>query len=118
MQPDAGPLLIGWREYIDFVDWGVRHVSAKIDTGARTSALAADGARPRPVRRTCDGNGAAGTGWSARKATGGRHCGLAAAAAEGPAVRRRQSGTVARCEQRAAAAKRPGAGRVTTHPFG
>jgi hypothetical protein len=33
------PLLIGWKEYIDFPDWGVRHIKIKIDTGARTSAL-------------------------------------------------------------------------------
>jgi hypothetical protein len=33
------PLLIGWKEYVDFVDWRLRRVKAKIDTGARTSAL-------------------------------------------------------------------------------
>jgi hypothetical protein len=32
-------LVLGWKEYIDFVDWPLRHVKAKIDTGARTSAL-------------------------------------------------------------------------------
>jgi hypothetical protein len=36
--PD-GPLVIGWKEYVDFVDWGIRRVKVKIDTGARTSAL-------------------------------------------------------------------------------
>lgn len=36
---DNGPLLIGWKEYVDFPDWGIRHVKVKIDTGARTSAL-------------------------------------------------------------------------------
>jgi hypothetical protein len=30
---------IGWKEYIDFPEWGVRRVKTKIDTGARTSAL-------------------------------------------------------------------------------
>jgi len=35
------PLLIGWKEYVDFPDWGVRHVKIKVDTGARTSALGA-----------------------------------------------------------------------------
>jgi hypothetical protein len=33
------PWLIGWKEYVDFVDWRLRRVKAKIDTGARTSAL-------------------------------------------------------------------------------
>jgi hypothetical protein len=37
------PLLIGWKEYVEFVDWGVRWVKAKIDTGARTSALDVSG---------------------------------------------------------------------------
>jgi hypothetical protein len=33
------PLLIGWKERLDFPAWGVRRVKAKVDTGARTSAL-------------------------------------------------------------------------------
>lgn len=33
------PRVIGWKEYVDFVDWGLRRVKVKIDTGARTSAL-------------------------------------------------------------------------------
>lgn len=33
------PLTIGWKEYVDFVDWGLKRVRAKVDTGARTSAL-------------------------------------------------------------------------------
>lgn len=35
--PDLLP--IGWKERIDFPAWGLRSVKAKIDTGARTSAL-------------------------------------------------------------------------------
>jgi hypothetical protein len=33
------PLHIGWKEFVDFPQWGVRRVKVKIDTGARTSAL-------------------------------------------------------------------------------
>ena len=33
------PLLIGWKELVDFPEWGLRRVKVKIDTGARTSAL-------------------------------------------------------------------------------
>jgi len=32
-------LVIGWKEYVDFPQWGIRRVKVKIDTGARTSAL-------------------------------------------------------------------------------
>jgi hypothetical protein len=43
-QPGTGGLppglrMIGWKEYVDFPEWGVRRVKVKIDTGARTSAL-------------------------------------------------------------------------------
>jgi len=36
--PDA-PVLIGWRERVDIPEWKLRGVKAKIDTGARTSAI-------------------------------------------------------------------------------
>src|SRR5436190_12884110 len=38
---DQPPLVIGWKERIDFPDWDLRRVKVKIDTGARTSALGA-----------------------------------------------------------------------------
>src|SRR4051794_27878165 len=38
MTPQA-PLPIGWKEYVDFPEWGVRRVRAKADTGAFTSSL-------------------------------------------------------------------------------
>ncbi len=37
--PRQPPVVIGWTEYVDFPDWGVKNVRAKIDTGARSSAL-------------------------------------------------------------------------------
>ena len=33
------PLVIGWKEYVHFPEWGIRPIKVKIDTGARTSAL-------------------------------------------------------------------------------
>jgi hypothetical protein len=33
------PLAIGWKEYLHFIEWDLRRIRVKIDTGARTSAL-------------------------------------------------------------------------------
>lgn len=39
MKYSTEPVLIGWTEYVDLPDWKVRKLRAKIDTGARSSAL-------------------------------------------------------------------------------
>src|SRR5581483_417021 len=41
MSEPSSPKMIGWKERIGFPDWGLRRVKAKIDTGARTSAVGA-----------------------------------------------------------------------------
>jgi hypothetical protein len=45
------PRLIGVAEYVDFPDWGVRSLRARVDTGARTSALHVENVRPLPGGR-------------------------------------------------------------------
>ncbi len=39
------PVLIGWNELVDLPDWHIRDLRAKIDTGARSSALHVEGLR-------------------------------------------------------------------------
>lgn len=43
--------VIGWVEYISFPDWEIEGVKAKVDTGARTSALHVDNLEELPDGR-------------------------------------------------------------------
>lgn len=38
-ESSPGKTVIGWAEYVDFPEWNITGVQAKVDTGARTSAL-------------------------------------------------------------------------------
>lgn len=44
-------ILIGWNELVDLPDWRVRRLRAKIDTGARSSALHVTNLAPLPDGR-------------------------------------------------------------------
>jgi hypothetical protein len=43
--------IIGVAEYVDFPDWGIRGLSARVDTGAQTSALHVENIEPLPGSR-------------------------------------------------------------------
>lgn len=49
------PLVLGWKEYLDLPELGIARLKAKIDTGARTSALHVAGLRV--IRDEGDGSG-------------------------------------------------------------
>ena len=34
--------IIGWKESVDLPEWGIRHITVKVDTGARRSAIDVD----------------------------------------------------------------------------
>ena len=39
MKTGREPIVIGWTELVDLPEWGIKDLRAKVDTGARTSAL-------------------------------------------------------------------------------
>jgi len=45
------PLVIGWRERVDLPEWGIAGISAKSDTGARSTALDVSHIEERPGNR-------------------------------------------------------------------
>lgn len=51
MRDSADAVPIGWTEYVDLPEWGVRRLRAKVDTGARSSALHVENIRELPRDR-------------------------------------------------------------------
>ncbi len=45
------PLVIGWTEYVEIPEWGVKQLRAKVDTGARSSALHVENIQELPRGR-------------------------------------------------------------------
>lgn len=45
---DKSAQIIGWSEYVDLPKWGIGGLQAKVDTGARTSALHVDNLEEAP----------------------------------------------------------------------
>ncbi len=48
---DRQTLVLGWNEYIDLPEWGIRGIKAKIDTGARSSSLHVEDIKKLPSNR-------------------------------------------------------------------